>query len=591
MTAALRPPRRGLAWAPLAAVLAACGHALYAGWGRWGDPFIDTGRELELPRRLLEGEALYSRLRFYYGPLAPHVNALLYRTFGVHLDVLAAAGAVTGVLTALVLYALTRRFTTRLGAAVAAVTFVYTCAFAALHPIAIFNWVVPYSYSATYGMLAALLSLLFLVRHAQGEGTRDLFLSVLFLAVAALAKAEPLLPALVAHALFLAAALAGGRAARVHALAYGAGGAAVASVYGALALRVGGGLWRDNLAAPVNAGSSHFVAEMMGLTDPGESLRYLGISLLLVAGAGGVGVLAAACLRAPTRSRPVRAVAVGAAGAATAALGFLVPIHLTFRVIPLLAALALAGLAVAWVRRPDRRDALLPHLLLWGFALAALGRVVLAAHPFRYGFYLLPAGLSALAVLAFEYLPARLGGGPWQARALAAGAAGLLLGTAAAAAGLSRARFEARTLALASPRGTLRVEGELSKFFPVLEAIARAPPGASLLVLPYGSALNFLMERPGTSDGMFSYLPMELAGAYDDAGLAARWRRDPPDLVLWVATGDEEEFGDARFGFTYAVRSGRWIQGAYRVIAQGRDGVAVLLAFDPGMAASARAVP
>ncbi len=61
-------------------------------WREWGDLCVDTGRELDLPRRLAEGQLLYRDARYYYGPLPPYVNALLYRVFGVHLDVLVWAG-------------------------------------------------------------------------------------------------------------------------------------------------------------------------------------------------------------------------------------------------------------------------------------------------------------------------------------------------------------------------------------------------------------------------------------------------------------------------------------------------------------------
>jgi hypothetical protein len=41
----------------------------------------------------------------------------------------------------------------------------HPCAFAHLSPPAIFNFVLPYTYSATYGILAATASLYFLLRH------------------------------------------------------------------------------------------------------------------------------------------------------------------------------------------------------------------------------------------------------------------------------------------------------------------------------------------------------------------------------------------------------------------------------------------
>src|SRR5688572_16122208 len=76
-------------------VALAFSHNLWTGWHRWGDPIIDCGRELDVPRQLLDGKTLYEDVRYWYGPLAPYTNALLYRLFGVHSDVIAIAGWIT----------------------------------------------------------------------------------------------------------------------------------------------------------------------------------------------------------------------------------------------------------------------------------------------------------------------------------------------------------------------------------------------------------------------------------------------------------------------------------------------------------------
>lgn len=44
-------------------------------WNRWIEPYVDTGRELMVPWRVSQGEALYRDVRFYYGPLAPFLAA------------------------------------------------------------------------------------------------------------------------------------------------------------------------------------------------------------------------------------------------------------------------------------------------------------------------------------------------------------------------------------------------------------------------------------------------------------------------------------------------------------------------------------
>ncbi|HEY6928145.1 MAG TPA: hypothetical protein VJA66_00585, partial [Thermoanaerobaculia bacterium] len=44
-------------------------------WGRWIEPYVDSGRELMVPLRLARGERLYRDVRFYHGPLAPYLAA------------------------------------------------------------------------------------------------------------------------------------------------------------------------------------------------------------------------------------------------------------------------------------------------------------------------------------------------------------------------------------------------------------------------------------------------------------------------------------------------------------------------------------
>src|SRR6516164_4296761 len=67
-------------------------------WRRLGSLVIDGGHELEVPRRMVQGAALYRDFRWYWGPLAPWVDSGLYRLFGVHSDTLMWAGLVSAAL-------------------------------------------------------------------------------------------------------------------------------------------------------------------------------------------------------------------------------------------------------------------------------------------------------------------------------------------------------------------------------------------------------------------------------------------------------------------------------------------------------------
>ena len=74
MIAAAKAPDR--AW--LAILAASFGFGLAVSWHRWGNPLIDTGREMNQPLRLLGGEMLYSDIRHIYGPLSPWLHAGLF---------------------------------------------------------------------------------------------------------------------------------------------------------------------------------------------------------------------------------------------------------------------------------------------------------------------------------------------------------------------------------------------------------------------------------------------------------------------------------------------------------------------------------
>src|SRR5262245_11622900 len=88
-------PVRWKKLAAIAVIAAAFGHNLWYSWLKWGDGLIDCGREIDCARQLAEGKALYSDVRYLFGPLAPKINECLFRVFGVHLNTLIAAGIVT----------------------------------------------------------------------------------------------------------------------------------------------------------------------------------------------------------------------------------------------------------------------------------------------------------------------------------------------------------------------------------------------------------------------------------------------------------------------------------------------------------------
>ena len=154
-------------------------------WAQWGDLHVDTGREMYVPAMLARGKMLYRDLWYPYGPLAPYLEALFFRIFGVHLVVLYISGLAIALCFTFVLYGLTRRFIPPAGAVLVSLGFLMQAFLPNL-----FNYVLPYAYASTYGSLFGVVFLYFLVRYIWRDRGPNLLLSGLAAGLALLTKQE-----------------------------------------------------------------------------------------------------------------------------------------------------------------------------------------------------------------------------------------------------------------------------------------------------------------------------------------------------------------------------------------------------------------
>jgi hypothetical protein len=550
-------------WLPTLVVAAltivAFAHNLGITWRKWGDLVIDCGRELEVARNVADGLLLYRDVRHYYGPLAPYVNGALMAVFGVRAGVLMAAGAVSAALMCVLVYLLARRFTGRVGAATVAAAFVYLCAFGHYYVNGSFNWVLPYNYGATYGMLAATASLWLLVRHAEDGRGGDLYGSAALLAASALAKPETFLPATAAHALFVVTA-------RPRLGAYAAAAVGVLGVYGLFAA-LAPSFVQDYLASVAGTGGNPVLLRMMGVADWRDSLAAAGRSALALAGA--VATTAAAARIARVTGNRVAQVGTAAGAALGASLLIVrVPVTEQLRALPLALLLLFGYWTQRWWRAPAERAVILPRLLLLAFALASLVRLPLAAGVQHYGFYLLPVPLVALAVAWFADLPRWLPGAPHRA----VGWAGVALFAALTITHhrTSRELWDMHTARVATPRGEmLLLDGIYG--FPLgttyAEAVGwlrRFPPETRVLAIPQGVGLAFLAGLTPCC-GEYSFLPADLTDAFEER-LMGRLERQPPDLVVHVAV-NLGEYGSRGIGADYGRRLAAWVRANYEPVA------------------------
>ncbi len=78
-------------------------------WMSWLSPTIDTGRELNIPARIAQGERLYRDVACFYGPVPVWLHAAAYRVFGFDVRTPLALLLPSALLTMASLYSLARR--------------------------------------------------------------------------------------------------------------------------------------------------------------------------------------------------------------------------------------------------------------------------------------------------------------------------------------------------------------------------------------------------------------------------------------------------------------------------------------------------
>jgi hypothetical protein len=143
-------------------------------WRKWPDVLIDYGMQLYVPWRILNGAVLYRDL-FYIGggPLTQYFNALLFKILGVSFSTLIAANLLFASATIFLIY---RRFLAAADAWTAAIIgagVVLVFAFAEYTPIGNYDYIAPYSYDVTYGLMLSILAIALL---SDWINTRKIYL-------------------------------------------------------------------------------------------------------------------------------------------------------------------------------------------------------------------------------------------------------------------------------------------------------------------------------------------------------------------------------------------------------------------------------
>ena len=477
-----------------------------ASWQMWANPVIDGGREMNAPLRLLHGEALYSQVYYLYGPVAPAFNALLYKLFGIHLNILYAAGIASSILLVLAIFYIARGFMSSSESLLAAAAVLLLCVFKQGGTM-----IFPYSFAALYGTLLGTIALAAQIDYARSDRVRSLLLAGAASGLALCCKMEF---GFAAIASLLALAITAGSSRRARTAWIGLASAAVfpIAVYGLLLTKIPAEAFvKDTFMLPQYLPPElvYYNKLKLGWDHPGRTLRELISALALLAGLAGVtsliGVKMAggALLRSRTEKHLRRLWWLTGTGFG------LIFAHILFfgtrwalnpfRALPLLFLI----LIVRCLRKHSdageseiRRRVL---LIISVYSLVVIARVIVRIPGGGgYGAGLLPVPIMLFIYMATAKFP--LYGIPadserYRRRAVAVLLAAGLLATT----GVLIVRYNRESFTwLHTPRGSLRQPPSITLAMKqTLDFLARnSKPGDYVLALPEGSSLNFFADRP-----------------------------------------------------------------------------------------------
>ncbi len=539
---------------------------LVISWFKWGDAIVDTGRELYVPAQLAAGKVLYRDIFYLYGPLSPYVNAFLYKVFGVRILSLVLGGiAVTGC-AAWLIYKISGIFLGIFHAGFIAMVFLFVFAFGYYRYFGIFNFIIPYSYGATQATLFALAFLYFMCGYWKGRRLRDALLAgcSVFLCMACRIEMGCVLM------------VAAGIGAVV--LTWGGGRESSGSMpvvrplillplllsgclYGLFFMLAGSEITHSNMMNifrnNIDAGAA-FMRATGGLDDVRGNLGAIGRALFSYAVLAGWFMLTGALIARTKKFGNVgfRRIFMGAVGLAGAAGVFFYMRHwfdasLQYRCMPLIL-LFMAGYSGVRFLYHGKEINGIRDLILFLVGFFMLLRILLAAEPSGYGFYLLVPGLFGYHIFFFKTLPGFIRNRTIR-RTCRMGFVFVLALFCFECFAHSYSKYAKRTLEVESPAGNLffnNLPQEQSVADLVNFLSIGTSPDDGVVVFPEGLTVNVLARRNNPLY-YYSYLPFEFkrAGISDKIIRELIANKIPYIVLINRPLG---EYGSKGFGIDYA---------------------------------------
>jgi hypothetical protein len=559
-------------------------------WQTWANPVIDGGREMNTPLRLLRGETIYSQVYYLYGPVAPFFNALLFKVFGIHLNVLYAAGLAGALLLVLMVFHLARGFMSLFESLLAAAAVLLLCVFKQGG-----NMIFPYSYAVLYGTLLGTSALAAQLDYVRTKHTGYLLAAGALSGLAFCCKLEFGIAAF-ASLLMLVISAHPAQRTRIAMVVLPTALIIPALIYGWLLARIPADtLIKDTFLFPGSIPSEliYYNKMKLGLNNPGRTLREMLSALALLCGVAGAISLAAIRIAGESifTRKPSRHVCrlwwlTGVSFGLLLVHVLLFGTHWDmnpFRALPIL----FAAMIFSCIRKQrgikETDVAMLSLLLISVYSLVVLARVfVRIPGGGAYGAGLLPVPIVLFVFMAVASFP--IFGMPVAAERYRRTAVCLLLSLAMLGTlSVLTFRYTHNSYTwIRTPRGNLgqppSITGSMNQALKFLARNSRS--GDPILALPEGSSLNFLADRPAplryeiVTPGFLSE---------EKERLAIRDLQEKNVPYIFLFNRPTSEFGPRVFGKDYCRTLMAWIEENYAVAAVYGDDVSLETQIgDPG---------
>lgn len=162
----------------------------FISWQKWSDLILSFEFQIYVPWQLAQGKILYKDIAYLWGPLSPHLHALIFKIMGPGLIYLSIFNIITtGVLTVLI-YKIFNNACNEQTAFFCGLTFLTAFAFSQYLLGSNFNFINPYNYDLTHGILLSFFALHQFTAYLKNPGTRTLVLTGGLSGLVFLTKAE-----------------------------------------------------------------------------------------------------------------------------------------------------------------------------------------------------------------------------------------------------------------------------------------------------------------------------------------------------------------------------------------------------------------